>query len=303
MIKEAGEKDKTAIYNLWQSSFSIKNSETINCFFNHGMKEGKTILCEKDDKLVAAVFMHDMNIMFHNKLLKSVFLSHAATHPDYRKTSSMDECLKSVLDECERKALFTFVEATSFKFWESYGFQEATIHRYYELNERHFENVSQNDVFEDASCEEMKEVYDAFMKHFDGYKCRSIHDFELIQTEAGMMNERILIARRRNKPMGYIRFAVENRQVKVKELIYLGSNAFLRLCKAALGTHELILLELSEAEHVEKLFPLAIPRKRTAVMVRCNNFPLFNKLYNAKAKTSKDAYALAKKPRFMNEKY
>ena len=144
MIKEASEKDKSAIYNLWQSSFSIKNSEMINCFFNYGMNEGKVILCEKDEKLVASVFMHDMNIMFHNRLLKSVFLSHVAVHPDYRKTSSLDECLKNVIDECEKKALFTFVEATSYKFWENYGFQEGTLHRYYELNERHFENVSQN---------------------------------------------------------------------------------------------------------------------------------------------------------------
>lgn len=303
MIEEASEKDKTAIYNLWQSSFSIKNSEAINYFFNHAMDEGKTILCEKDDKLVATVFMHDMNIMFHNKLLKSVFLSHVAAHLDYRKTSALDECLRSVLDECEKKALFTFVEATSYKFWENYGFQEATTHRFYELNANHFENVTKNDVFEDATAEELKEVYDAFMKHFDGYKVRSLHDFEEIIHQARMTNERILIARRKNQPMGYIRFNIENKQVKVKEIIYLGSNAFLRLCKAALGVNDVIFLELSEAEHIEKLFPLAIPRKRISIMVRCNNFPLFNKLYNSKVKTSRDAYALTKKPRFMNEKY
>ena len=303
MIKEASEKDKSAIYNLWQSSFSIKNSETINCFFNYGMNDGKTILCEKDEKLVASVFMRDMNIMFHNRLLKSTFLSHVAVHPDYRKTSSLDECLKSVIDECEKKALFTFVEATSYKFWENCGFQEGTQHRYYELNERHFENVSQNDVFEDAQAFELKEAYDEFMKHFDGYKVRSLHDFEVMIKEANSMNERILIVRHRAKPMGYIRFSTEKKQVKVKEIIYLGSNAFLRLCRAALGLNDLIILELSEAEHIEKLFPLAIPRKRCAVMVRCNNFPLFNKLYNARVKTSKEAYLLTKKPRFMNEKY
>ena len=171
------------------------------------------------------------------------------------------------------------------------------------MNKDHFENVSQNDVFEDATAEEMKEIYDSFMKHFDGYKCRSIHDFELMIQESRILNDRILIVRHKNRPMGYIRFTEENRQVKVKELIYLGSNAFLRLCKAALGQRDLIILELSEAEHVEKLFPLAIPRKRSAVMVRCNNLPLFNKLYNSKVKTSRDAYAFVKKPRFMNEKY
>ncbi len=215
----------------------------------------------------------------------------------------LDEVIKSALDECEKKELFTFVEATSYKFWENYGFQSAVTHRYYELNERHFENVAIKDVWEDASAEELKSVYDSFMKLFDGYKVRTLHDFEQLLKQCEATHERILITRHKNEVKGYIHFYVDHNHVKVKELIYLGSNAFLRLCKAALAQHDLIILELSEAEHIEKLFPLAIPRKRVSVMVRCNNLPLFNKLFNSKVKTSKDAYALAKKPKFMNEKY
>lgn len=303
MIKQALEKDKTQLYQLWQNSFSVKSNETLNSFFNIGLQEGKTILCEMDEKTVATVFMHDMDLQFHGKCLKSVFLSHVATHPDYRKSDALDNTLKSVLDECEKKALFTFVEATSYKFWENYGFQEAIIHRYYELNGRHFENVSSKDVREQANPEEMKEVYDTFMKHFDGYKCRSVRDFEILIQESHANMDRIFMIHHLGKPKGYIIFHVDNNQVRVKEIIYLGSNALLKLCKAALAQHDLILLELSEAEHIEKLFPLAIPRKRVAYMVRCNNFPLFNKLYNCKVKTSKDAYALSKKPKYLNEKY
>lgn len=303
MIKEATERENAALYNFWKGSFTIKNEEALNCFFKHGIQEGKTVFCEKDEKIVAAVFMHDMNIMYQNKCLKSVYLSHVMTHPDYRKTSAMDECMKSVLSECERKALFTFTEATSVKFWETYGFQEATIHRYYELSERHFENVTVKGVYNNPTANELKGIYDQFVMHFDGYKCRTVQDFERMIEEAKMTHEYILIARNGNKPMGYIRYVIEGKHVKVKELMYLGSNSFLRLCKVALAQHDYILVELSEAEHIEKIFPLSIPRKRVAVMVRCNNIPLFNKLFNSKVKTSKDAYALTKKPRFMNEKY
>ena len=303
MIREACEKDKNELYQLYKSSFSIKNAQSIDCFFDHGMNEGKTIVCEKDDKIVASVFMNDMNISFHNKVLKSTFLSHFASHPDYRKTSAIDECMKSALEECEKKVLFTFVEADSYNFWENYGFQEACSHRFYELEHRFFENVAYKEVYEDASAEELKMIYDACMKYFDGYKNRSIHDFEIMIQEASKLNERILIARNQSKPMGYIRFVVEGKYVKVREIIYLGSNALLRLCKAALAQHDSILLELSDAERIEKMFPLAIPRKRVSIMVRCNNIPLFNKLYNCKVKTSKDAYAYSKKPKYMNEKY
>ena len=303
MIREACEKDRNELYQLYKSSFSVKNAQSIDCFFEYGMKEGKTIICEKDDKIVASVFMNDLNVIFHNKLLKCSFLSHVAIHPDYRKTSAIDECMKSVLEECEKKVLFTFVEATSYKFWENYGFQEACVHRFYELEHRFFENIDCKDVYEDAFSEELKIIYDACMKHFDGYKKRSIDDFDLMIKEASATNENIMIARNGNRPMGYIRYIIEGKYVKVREIVYLSSKAFLRLCKAALAQHDSILLELSDAERIEKMFPLAIPRKRMSIMVRCNNIPLFNKLYNCKVKTSKDAYAYSKKPKYMNEKY
>ena len=303
MIREAVEKDRDELYSLYKSSFSVKNAQSIDCFFDYGMKDGKVILCEKDDKIVASVFMKDMNVVFHNKLLKSIFLSNVAIHPDYRKTSAIDECMNSVLEECERKSLLTFVEANSYKFWENYGFQEACIHRFYELDHRYFENVSVKGIYDDIHVEELKLIYDNFIKHFDGYKKRELHDFEVMLKESVAMNERILIARHNNKPMGYIRFVLEGKHIKVKEVIYLSSNALMRMCKAALAQHDSILLELSDAERIEKMFPLAIPRKRVSIMVRCNNFPLFNKLYSSKVKTSKDAYALSKKAKYMNEKY
>ena len=159
MIREATEKEHAALYNFWKGSFTIKNEETLNCFFKHGIQEGKTIFFFFYEKIVASVFMHDMNIMYQNKCLKSVYLSHAMTHPDYRKTNAMDACMKSVLSECERKALFTFTEATSVKFWETYGFQEATIHRYYELSERHFEYVTTKGVYENPTADELKLIY------------------------------------------------------------------------------------------------------------------------------------------------
>lgn len=303
MIREAVEKDKAKLYELWRNSFSHKTVQALDFFMKNGIKEGKTVISEMDDKLVASAFLNEMNIMFHNKCLKATFLSHATAHPDYRKSGALDDVLKSVLDECEKKSLFTFVEATSYKFWENYGFQEAVIHRFYELNQHHFENVSVSHVFEDANAEELKEVYDQFISHFDGYKCTTVRDFENMIEEAKACQERILVTRHFGKVQGYIRFSVDNHHVRVKELVYLGSNAMQRLCKAALGQREVLELELSEAEHLEKLYPLALPRKRVAIMVRCNNFPLFNKLYNAKVKTSRDAFMVSKKPKYMNEKY
>lgn len=303
MLKDAKEKDKAAIYSLWQGSFSIKNSEMLSCFFNRAMDLGKTVIQEVDDKIVSTIHMNDFTLMLGGFPLKATYLSHIATHPDYRHAGYMSECMRSVLDECEKRVLFTFVEATNPKLWESFGFQKAVTHRYYELGHYHLPEIECHDIFEDATAEECLSVYEAFVQHFDGYKVRSLEDFNYMLTEAGQCHERVLVHRVNGIPKGYIRFVVLNQQVKVKEVVYLGGNTLLKLCRSALAQHETLVLEVSEAEHVEKLFPMALPRKRVAVMVRCNNLVLFNKLYRTKVKNSKDAYAVGKKIKYLNEKF
>lgn len=303
MARNAVEQDKSAIYNLWQSSFSIRSSDAMNCFFNHAMDNGKCVLGESESRIISTVYMNEINIMLNGRYLKSIFLSHVATHPDYRYTNMMDQCMKSVLDECNRKALFTFAYASNPKMWEGYGFQCALQHRTYEFTPDFFSKTTSEGVSADIHADEMLSMYNMFMERFDGYKVRTLQDFEYIIKEASECHERIFVVRIQGQCQGYIRFAIHNKQVRVKELIYSGSTSLCRLLKAALAQHDSIIVEVSEAEHLEKVFPLALPRKRMAVMVRCNNFPLFNKLYGVKVKTSKEAYDISKKPCYMNERF
>lgn len=303
MVRDAQEKDKNLIYNLWQSSFSIKNSDELNCFFNHVFDEGNCVVNEIDERIVSTVFMKDFVLRLKNHSIKSTYLSHIATHPDYRHAGYMSECMRSVLDECENKVMLTFVEASNPKLWESYGFQTAAIHRVYELYPDHFESIEIKGIQENISAEILKQIYDEFIQLFDGYKERTLRDFEHIILEANQCHDRLLIVYNGNKPVGYIRARVVGMQVKVKEVVYLGSHALQILLAAALGNRDCIIMEVSEAERLEKIFPLAIARKKLAVMVRCNNLPLFNKLFNERVKTSKDAYAIGKKPHYLNERF
>ena len=303
MIRDALEKDKNDIYVLWQSSFSLRNGDALNSFFNYVMDRGNTVIQEVDERIVSTVHIQYFDLVFNGRILKASYLSHIATHPDYRRAGYMSQCMQSVLDECENKVLFTFIEASNPKMWERFGFQNAATHRYYELNASHFTAISSKGVSEDLTAEDLKHCYDEMMKHFDGYRIRDLHYFETMIKEAKQCKEHIYIARSSQGPQGYVRFQEQNGVVKVRELLYTGSNACCRLLKAALGKNHEILIEVSEAEHLKKIFNLAIPRKRTAIMVRCNNFPLFNKLFNTKAKTSKEAYAIGNKPKYMNERY
>ena len=147
-------------------------------------------------------------------------------------------------------------------------------------------------------------VYEEFMTHFDGYKIRNVIMFERMINECLHCGEQLLAYRdSQGRIKGYVRFRSRKDHVKVSECIYSGSTVLTKLLKAAVGNHTELRLEVSEAEHLEKVFPLAMSRKRIFTMVRCGNLPLFNKLYNANVRTSKEAYAIGFKPLYLNEKY
>ena len=78
------------------------------------------------------------------------------------------------------------------------------------------------------------------------------------------------------------------------------SIALQRMMKEILGDHEAIIVEVSQSEKLEKIFTLAIPKRSAFMMARINSYPLFNKLFNAKAKTPKEAYAILKKPLWLS---
>lgn len=304
MIRDAQEKDKAAIYALWQTSFSLKSSDYLNCFFNNVYDFGRTILCEYNSKIVSTVHMQEFVMNLHSIPIKAIYCSQIATHPDYRRSGFMQECMESCLDECDKKVLFTFVEASNPKFFEQYGFQEACVHRTYDLQAKYFEKISPIGISDTFTAKELLMVYNSFIKHFDGYRVRNEIYFERMMKECIECGENLIVYRNNEGVMmGYARSVIRNGQVKVKECVYQGSIALCKLLKASISHYPEIHLEVSEAEHFDKVFPLCISRKRVFTMVKCNNLGLFNKVYNAKAKSSLEAYTIGDKPIYMNERY
>mgnify|MGYP003286130269 FL=1 len=304
MIRDAVDKDKQAIQSLIKMCFPIKSSDFMDCFFSSVYDYGRTVVCEMDNRIISCVHMQEMNIQLNGMAVKAMYLSQLSTHLDYRRSGYMQECMASVLDECDKKVLLTFAEASNPKLLERFGFQQASVHRTYDLPAKYFDKATTIGITDTYTASELLEVYMKFMNHFDGYKLRDVRSFERIINECLHCGEQLLAYRDgQGKICGYVRFKSRKDHVKVSECIYTGSTVLTKLLKAAVGTHRELRLEVSEAEHLEKVFPLAISRKRMYTMVRCGNLPLFNKLYNTSLRTSKDAYAIGYKPLYLNEKY
>ena len=64
-----------------------------------------------------------------------------------------------------------------------------------------------------------------------------------------------------------------------------------------------MLVEVSQSEKLEKIFPLLIPKKQPFIMARINNPELFNKLYNLEVKLLAEAFASGTAAALIHEYY
>ena len=114
----------------------------------------------------------------------------------------------------------------------------------------------------------------------------------------------ICVYRNKNHDVcGYAVYTENSVEVKVSEIVYLDSIALMKMLRYISKGYPDVTVTVSQSEKLERLFPLTIPKKDVVTMARINNYELFNKLYNQKAKTSNDAFALCKKPIFLHEVY
>ena len=60
--------------------------------------------------------------------------------------------------------------------------------------------------------------------------------------------------------------------------------------------NEVTSILISESERFDKLFPLHFPRTDKKLMVRLNNYKLFDKFSNTNVRNAKTAYELLEKP-------
>lgn len=301
MIRDAVVDEKDAIYKLWQTNLSSQSGLMLDSFFKCSYPYGRCVVNEVDGKIVSTIFMQPFDLMLNELPLRVYKLSHLCTHYDYRRYGYMNQCLASVLDEVDKKSLFCVVEAFNQKWLEDVGFTALTYRRHYDLAAKYFAKISDVGISHEAEAEELAQVYSQFVKVFDGYQRRDLFYFARLLEMVESSEWSLSVYRRQSEIQGYVLYHVKGDVVEVEECVYLGSIALMKCLKGTLDVSvKEIHLQVSEFEHLEKIFPLAISRKRVHLMGKCMNLALFNKLYNSSAKNVVEAYNLNNKPKMLN---
>lgn len=304
MIREAAACDKTQVYELWKASYPNQNPGYLTYYFKMLFDQGICLLQEQDDRIISSLQMNEHVIAFANKKVSIVYFLGVSTLPDYRRRGHMRALMESALDEASHNYLFTFIKAFNPKLYAPYGFETIYSHRHYLIKPQDLNKVSSMHTQLEATAAQLCNAYRRFTLKFDGYYIRDVAYYERLLEELTLKEKHMIVYRDPIQGVcGYLIYQIVKDEIQVKEAIYLESISLMRMLRAIRQEEKEIMIEVSEKEHLEKIFPLAIPKKQGFMMVRVNNYELFNKYFNQNAKNPKEAFAMLKKPLWLHEYY
>lgn len=304
MLREALRDDKSEIYDVWKHAYPNQSRSYLNYYFKHLFDLGRCVLYTEDRRIVSSIQINEHILRIHGKYLMSGYLTGVSTLPDYRRRGHMRTIMESVLDEEEHNHLITLIQAFNPKLYEQFGFTTVYYQKFYTIYHE-FLVKSQTDMISYAAeAFELLNVYQEFVTYFDGSYERDEEYYSLLLKELITNQKKLIVYRDEWKQVkGYLICQKVKNDIIVREAIYLESAVLLSMLKAALGKENELIIQVSEGEKLEKIFPLAIPKKQPFMMARINNFELFNKLFNTKVKTVKEAFEMGSKHLWIHEYY
>lgn len=303
MIKDIQIEDVEGIRNLWYQSHPENQKDYIDFYFQHEFSDAHCIVCEQDSKIISSLLIREHTMAFLNRRFLVSYLEGIATLPDYRRRGHMHELMNVALDEVNHNHLITVARAFNPKLFEPYGFETVCYHKFYTISRRHLNQSNLKGISHQFTAEELLNVYEAYATHFDSFMYRDIAYYELFIERAMLRHGNLCVHRSLNGEIdGYALYRREPDNAEIFEIVYLNSTAFRELSAYVCDNEDEVIIQVSQAEKIETLFPLAIGKKQGFLMARINNYELFNKLFNTEVETVKDAFQLLKKP-IMNHEY
>lgn len=304
MLRDAGKQDKAEIYELWKQSYPNQNRNYLNFYFKNIFDKGRCIALEQDQRIISSLQLNEHILRLRDKQLKISYILGVSTLPDYRRRGHMRRLMESALDEAGHNHLVTLIRGFYPKLYEQFGFETVYERKLYTVPRECLHKVSLTNISYAAEPQELLQAYQNFTKHFDGCYVRDREYYVLLLNEIVVTQKQMVVYRnRQGEVCGYLIFHKKKQEIHVEEAIYLESVVLMRLLKAAIGKEQEILVEVSQSEKLEKIFPLLIPKKQPFIMARINNPELFNKLYNLEVKSAAEAFASALRPRWIHEYY
>ncbi len=301
MITKATAKDKEQIHALWKEAFSFDDGGYTKFFFDRYYKNEHAFVLKEDKQVLASMIKAPHWMMLHGKMIQASMISGAVTHPEHRSKGYFHQLMAAVLDECEHQELVTVIQAYDPELYKEFGFEEVYPRKQLLIKRQDVPQMSDSGMTYRLDYKNLVKVYSQFTAKFDGFMVRDEAYFRDLSFEVEAQGGKIVTCYdTQGEISGYAVLYLIDGILTIQEIVYLDSRALMKILNHCLQLRFECVVEVSEAELLEKLFPKAEVKHKSNLMVRINNKALFQRLYGCKVSGVHKAME-AEKPLWYNE--
>lgn len=243
-------------------------------------------LIKKDDEKIVG-YLFSKNIALHIKqfFIQANCIDTLGVHVDYRNRGYSHELFETYDYYAKKTSLFNICNTYSTKLLNKEGYCKIYDLITYSIPKFALQKIGYRNVYESSDVKDMLDVYQNFTKSFENYRVRDLTYFERLIEHVRLENQKIISFYHNNECKGYAIYSQNKGGVcKVKEIIYLNTNALKSLLAFVSEGCFDVMVTVSMYEPLNKLFKEASFKKNRALMLRVNHLTLFNKLFNKKVK-------------------
>ena len=304
MITKAKNEQTDEIKELRRICFPDEDPRYTDFFFRYIYKPENCYLYMSGGEILSCIIRDVHPLMFNGRVIQASMLTGAATRPDVRKNGYMHKLLQVVMDACEHSELLTFVQSEEPDLFEHMGFRRIYKRNVYEISRMDCRRTTNFGINFDPSAIDLLKVYSTYIRRFNGFKARTLRYFENLQREVNAVGGRLVgYYGEDNQLHGYAVISMRGRDGWIDELVYTDSLAIWKLVNTALTMRQRVILDVSSAENMSRLFPSAQRMSYDSAVVRLNQPELFSRLFRAQVSSAKEAFELSSRPLNFNERY
>ena len=301
MITKAAVKDKEQIHALWKEAFSFDDGGYTKFFFDRYYKDEHAFVLKEENQVISSLIKTPHWMMLHGRMIQASMIAGAVTRLDQRKKGYFHQLMKVVLDECEHQELVTVIQAYDPEMYKEFGFDVVYRRKQLLIRRSDVPQMADTGVTYRLDFKNLVKVYSQFTSKFDGMMVRDEVYFRDLSYEVEAQGGKIVVCYdTQGEISGYAVLYLVEGVLTIQEIVYLDSRSLMKILNHCLQLRFECVVEVSEAEQLERLFPKAEVKHKGNLMVRINNKELFQRLYGFKFNTVQQAME-TDKPLWYNE--
>ena len=302
MIRRGRQEDRTSIFDLYGRSNSAGFVNREDYFARKFIPEN-VYVNEINGHICASLQLNFCPLFIGGKKIASGWLF--GQFYDYsRGLKDINALTGEIIEQQKYRTLITVIPTDNPKEYGKYGFEEIYRKRVYTISRSHLDNASYKGVSKDFRIEDLMALYNGFVSHFNGYLVRDRRYWsQLIELLRFKRYNLAVYYDEEGRPQGYMIYYIEAGKVSVVEIIYNNGTALTRLVCYALRLKNSIRLYTSENEDLTRAFPKVRYKLETTAVARVNDLEMFNRLFDANVRSSREAFALGGRPLYLSEEY